>query len=196
MLAIENLSKHYGSRIIFEKISFRFPEGEKLALVGPNGAGKTTLLNILSGYEHADGGQVLKSQSIKIGYLPQEPEAEPEATVLAECMSGHLNIYQLKKSMDSALELLQTSNSDAHVHTYEIAEAQFGQAGGYGLEARANSILHGLGFQTQHIKNTPLALSGGWRMRLELAKVFINEPEIMILDEPTNHLDLPSLVWV
>ncbi len=196
MLAIEQLSKNFGARSIFEQVNFRFPDGEKLALVGPNGAGKTTLLNILTGHEQPDGGHIVKSQNLRIGYLPQEPEAHPEESVLLECMKGHQRTYQLKRIMDQALELLQSDNSPQRLTAYEQAESQFRQSDGYSLEAKASSILHGLGFHVSLIHRSPLTLSGGWRMRLELAKVFINEPDVMILDEPTNHLDLPSLMWV
>lgn len=196
MLALDKLSKHFGARTIFDQINFRFPEGEKIALVGPNGAGKTTLLNILCGLETADGGQILKSQGLKLGYLPQEPNPHPLATILLECISGHHEIFRLKEKMDEALAQLQIESSDQRLSAYEKAESQFRQAGGYSLEAKASGILHGLGFQNKQVEMHPEQLSGGWRMRLELAKVFINDPDVLILDEPTNHLDLPSLMWV
>jgi ATP-binding cassette subfamily F protein 3 len=196
MLALENLQKNFGSRIVLDHISYRFPDGEKVALVGANGAGKTTLLNILTGLETADGGRIVTSQNLKLGYLPQEPEANPKETVLADCLAGHREIYELKVRMDEALEALQTESSEELVARYEKAESQFSQAGGYSLEAKASGILHGLGFRPDQIHQSPKALSGGWRMRLELAKVFLNEPDVLVLDEPTNHLDLPSLIWV
>ena len=196
MLALDRLSKHFGARSLFEEVSYRFPEGEKIALVGPNGAGKTTLLNILCGLDSADGGQILRSQGLKLGYLPQEPNPHPLETILLESMTGHHEIYQLKKNMEKSLELLQSESSDARLSAYEKAETQFRQAGGYSLEAKASGILHGLGFRPDQVQADPRVLSGGWRMRLELAKVFINDPDVLILDEPTNHLDLPSLMWV
>lgn len=196
LLAIEQLSKNFGARTIFDKVSYRFPESEKIALVGPNGAGKTTLLNILTGIEAPDGGQVIRSQGLKLGYLPQEPNPDPLETVLAECLTGHHQLYRLKKNMDAELERLQGESSDKRLAAYERAESEFRLAGGYSLEAKASSILDGLGFTGLKQKQDPRSLSGGWRMRLELAKVFINDPDVLILDEPTNHLDLPSLVWV
>jgi len=196
MLALENLQKNFGSRIVLDSVSYRFPDGEKVALVGANGAGKTTLLNILTGLEVADGGRIVTSQNLKLGYLPQEPENNPKETVLIDCLAGHREIFQMKMLMEDALEALQTDSSDQLVSSYEKAESQFSQAGGYSLEAKASGILHGLGFSAQQIQQSPKALSGGWRMRLELAKVFLNEPDVLVLDEPTNHLDLPSLIWV
>lgn len=196
MLALENLQKNFGTRTVLDGVSYRFPESEKLALVGANGAGKTTLLNILCGLEAADGGRIITSQSLKLGYLPQEPEHNPQESVLIECMAGHREIFGLKLKMDEALAILENDSSETYIHAYEKAESQFSQAGGYSIEAKASGILHGLGFSPHQIHQSPLALSGGWRMRLELAKVFLNEPDVLILDEPTNHLDLPSLIWV
>ena len=196
MLALENIHKNFGSRTVLDQVSYRFPDGEKVALVGANGAGKTTLLNILCGLETVDAGRIISSQGLKLGYLPQEPDPHPQATVLLECMAGHREIFGLKICMEASLETLQTDSSEPQLLAYEKAETQFSQAGGYSLEAKASGILHGLGFNPQQIFHSPLDLSGGWRMRLELAKVFLNEPDVLILDEPTNHLDLPSLIWV
>lgn len=196
MLAIENLTKNFGARTILDDVNYRFPEGEKVALVGANGAGKTTLLNIISGTETVDAGRILTSQGLKVGYLPQEPEPDPRDSVLEECVNGHRTLSLLKNAMDDALAALQHDNSPATLHAFEKAETLFSQAGGYSLEARASGILSGLGFSAEALRASPKSLSGGWRMRLELAKVFLNEPDVLVLDEPTNHLDLPSLVWV
>ena len=124
MLAIENLTKSYGARTILSEVNYRFPDGEKIALVGPNGAGKTTLLNIISGTESVDGGKILSSQGLKLGYLPQEPESNPLPTVLEECVGGHRTISILKTRMDEALEALQHDISDARISEFEKAESQ------------------------------------------------------------------------
>lgn len=196
MLAIENLTKNFGARTVLNDVTYRFPEGEKVALVGANGAGKTTLLNIISGTESVDAGRILTSQGLKIGYLPQEPEPNPQPNVLEECVHGHRSLSLLKHSMDEALEALQHDDSADRLHAFEKAETLYRHAGGYSLESRASGILSGLGFSSEALRISPRSLSGGWRMRLELAKVFLNEPDVLVLDEPTNHLDLPSLVWV
>lgn len=196
MLALENLHKTFGSRTVLESVNYRFPDGEKIALVGANGAGKTTLLNIICGLETIDGGRILSSQGLKLGYLPQEPEANPKSSVLEECVNGHRTLSVLKNRMEEELKHLEVDSSDARILAFEKAESLFRSAGGYSLESRAASILGGLGFSDSVLKADPHSLSGGWRMRLELAKVFLNEPDVLILDEPTNHLDLPSLVWV
>lgn len=196
MLAIENLFKSFGSRTVLDQVNYRFPDGEKIALVGANGAGKTTLLNILCGQESIDGGRILSSQGLRLGYLPQEPESNPAASVLEECVAGHRTLALLKRAMDEELVHLETDSSDEWLSAFEKAESLYRQAGGYSLDARASAILGGLGFSDELCAADPRSLSGGWRMRLELAKVFLNEPDVLILDEPTNHLDLPSLVWV
>lgn len=189
MLRIENLKKSFGHKLLFEGASYHFPEGERIALVGANGAGKTSLLNLLSGVDAPDDGQVLKPSKTRVGYLPQKPNPNPRPTILAEGMAGATETMELKERMDDAM----AKNA---ADTYEKAEAAFRLAGGYSLESRATSILVGLGFKLRDLERSPLELSGGWRMRLELARLFLREPDFLILDEPTNHLDLPSLVWV
>ena len=196
MIRIENLSKAYGSKILFSQSSYHFPEGERIALVGPNGAGKSTLLNILCSIEEPDDGQILKPAKMNLGYLPQEPNPNPKETVLEECMDGALKLKKLKQDLDLILiEMENNYNEDVH-KKFEKIEDSFREAGGYALEARAKGILVGLGFLGNQLHKNPKQLSGGWRMRLELAKVFLNDPDFLVLDEPTNHLDLPSLIWV
>ncbi|MEZ4743700.1 MAG: ABC-F family ATP-binding cassette domain-containing protein [Bdellovibrionota bacterium] len=195
MIRLENLSKSFGSKLLFENVYYHFPICERIALVGTNGAGKSTLLNIISSLDHADSGVVLAPKQTTIAYLPQEPNPNPRKTVLLECQSGREDLLELKTQMDIILH----ANSDEKMndlHTYETLETTYRNKGGYTLEARACRILNGLKFTTADFEKSPLELSGGWRMRLELAKLFLKEADFLILDEPTNHLDLPSLVWV
>jgi ATP-binding cassette subfamily F protein 3 len=196
MIRIESLSKSFTETTLLDNLSFHFSEGEKIALVGANGAGKTTLLNIICDLEEADGGKVIKPQNCRIGYLPQKPNPTPRATVLGECMSGASKLTRLQDEMTKALHIMTKEENDEAIRQYEKAESAFRLASGYSLEANAYEILTGLGFQKKSIEQCPLTLSGGWRIRLELAKIFIENPDFLILDEPTNHLDLPSLVWV
>ncbi|WGL60792.1 ABC-F family ATP-binding cassette domain-containing protein [Pigmentibacter sp. JX0631] len=196
MIRIENLSKAYGSKILFSQSSYHFPEGERIALVGPNGAGKSTLLNILCSIEEPDDGQILKPAKMNLGYLPQEPNQNPKDTVLEECMDGALKLKKLKHDLDLILLEMENNYSEDVHKKFEKIEDAFREAGGYALEARAKGILVGLGFLGNQLHKSPKQLSGGWRMRLELAKVFLNDPDFLVLDEPTNHLDLPSLIWV
>ena len=195
-MRIDNLQKSFGSKVLFADATFHFPEGERIALVGANGAGKTTLLNIICGLETADSGRVVVANGTTVGYLPQEPNPQPAANVLEECMAGSTRLTGLRQTMERALHLMQERNDAAAISAYEKAEATFRLEGGYSLEAKATGILAGLGFRQNDLDKNPRSLSGGWRMRLELARLFLRQPDFLILDEPTNHLDLPSLVWV
>ncbi len=196
MIRIENLTKGYAAKTLFQNTTYHFPEAERVALVGPNGAGKSTLLNIICGIDEADSGQILKPAKVNLGYLPQEPNAHPKATLLEECVDGAIKLRELKKQLDHILEQMEENYSEEVHKKYEKIENDFREAGGYALEARAKGILLGLGFQDFLFSKNPKELSGGWRMRLELARVFLNDPDFLVLDEPTNHLDLPSLIWV
>lgn len=196
MIRIEQLKKSYGDRPILKNESFHFPVGERIAIIGDNGAGKTTLLNILCQIEIEDDGRVIVPSGCKIGYLPQEPNSNPEDTVIAECCTARADIVRMKHAMESALLVLERDHDERAIAAFAEAESLFRTAGGYELEGQAAKILVGLGFAEEELKRSPKTLSGGWRMRVELGKLFLLNPQVMILDEPTNHLDLPSLVWV
>ncbi len=196
MIRIENLKKTFGVRTLFEGVSYHFPAAERIALVGANGAGKTTLLNILCKLDEQDGGEVLVPSDAMIGYLPQKPNPEPRATVIAECQTGAERLARLKDEMDHTLQAMEHDATPELASRFDRSESEFRREGGYAIEATAHGILRGLGFSASDVEKDPRALSGGWRMRLELAKLFLGRPDFLILDEPTNHLDLPSLVWV
>ena len=196
MIRLEGIVKTYGPRVLFQNINYQFPLGARIALVGANGAGKTTLLNIICGLDDSDSGVVIRPKQLNLGYLPQEPNPNPAANVLQECLQGAQRLQELLKRMDTALERMTAEYSDENFASFEKAESAFRDAGGLSLESRGKGILSGLGFPAAWLDRSPKSLSGGWRMRLELARIFINEPDFLVLDEPTNHLDLPSLVWV
>jgi ATP-binding cassette subfamily F protein 3 len=197
MIRIENLCKAFAKKILFQNATYQFPQGgERVALVGPNGAGKSTLLNILCDMDASDSGKITKPHSLVLGYLPQEPNPDPKPTLLEECIEGAIELRKLSTRLDAAIEQMEKDYSEELHHKYERIETEFRNAGGYALESHAKGILIGLGFRTEQFSQSPKELSGGWRMRLELAKIFLNNPDFLILDEPTNHLDLPSLVWV
>lgn len=196
MIRIEGLSKAFAARVILRQATYHFPVGERVALVGANGAGKTTLLNMLCGLEDFDSGQIIRPRECVLGYLPQEPNPNPQRTILQECVEGHARLRELFRRQERAQEELMAQGSSTALEAFEAAHQKFIEAGGLVVESRARSILAGLGFSHTQFDTDPRSLSGGWRMRLELAKVFLNEPDFLILDEPTNHLDLPSLIWV
>jgi len=195
LIKLDNLSKAYGSKILLDNISYHIPEGSKIALVGNNGSGKTTLLRILLGEEEADSGSVLKPSRLSLGHLKQEASLDPNKTILEEALEGAKKLTVLKQELSVLSKELHTSSQDELIHRYSEVEAQYEKLGGYNLEAKAESLLMGLGFTKEKMCDSPANLSGGWAMRLEMAKMLINDPNFLVLDEPTNHLDLPSLVW-
>ncbi len=196
MIQLDSLYKRFQHKIILDEVCFQIPLGKRICLVGPNGAGKTTLLNILCGLEEPDAGQVIQANAYRIGYLPQVPNPEPQASILQEAQAGAQKLFRLKQQIRQLVEQLATHYSDDLVAKHDELESTYRHHDGYSLEAKARSILYGLGFSPTSFENSPMQLSGGWRMRLELAKIFIDDPDFLILDEPTNHLDLPSLIWV
>ncbi len=196
MIIIKDLVKKFGSREIVREFSHHFSKNANIGIVGANGAGKTTFLNMIIGIEPHDLGDIVVPKGCILGYLPQEPCENPKETILKECISGHIRLSDLQEKLDNSLKMMEENYSDEVYAEYELIEKEFSDNDGYALEAECKGILVGLGFETSQFDDSPLILSGGWRMRLELAKLLINEPNFLVLDEPTNHLDLPSLSWL
>ncbi|GHS91993.1 multidrug ABC transporter ATP-binding protein [Alphaproteobacteria bacterium] len=196
MIIVRNLSKSFGSKAILNNFSYQFPQNANISLIGSNGAGKTTLLNIISGLEEYDDGQIIIPKDCVLAYLPQSPCENPKESILQECVSGNQKVCALHAQREQALKNMTEAYSEETYDAYEKAEKEFADQGGYALEANAKGILAGLGFDNEQFEQRPQSLSGGWRMRLELAKLLLNDPNFLILDEPTNHLDLPSLTWL
>jgi ATP-binding cassette subfamily F protein 3 len=196
MIILRNLCKKFGDRVIIHDFSYHFSRKANIGIVGPNGAGKTTFLNIITSLEDHDSGSIIIPRDCILGYLPQSPCENPKDTILDECISGNTMLCQMKNTLHDVLGRMEEAYSEEIYEEYERAEKAFADNDGYALEAEAKGILVGLGFETSQFDDSPLILSGGWRMRLELAKLLINNPNFLILDEPTNHLDLPSLSWL
>ena len=199
MLTASGLTKSFGSRTLFTNVSLQLGPSRRIALIGSNGTGKTTLLEILTGLQEADAGEIYKPQEMKIGYLPQELEASKGKNVLEEVLSGAEDTSQLAtqlKRLSLELEKVNSENKSELISEFGEAQSRFEQIGGYAIEAEAHRLLSGLGFKT-HDHNRDLGeLSGGWQMRVALARLLLSKPDLLILDEPTNHLDVDSVAWL
>ena len=200
MISFSRISKQYGRQILFVDASFQLNPGEKVGLVGPNGSGKTTLFRMIVGEESADEGEVSVPKKMTVGYFRQDVEEMSGRSVLDEAIAGSGRLGDLHHE----LEALQHAMSDpAQAGDLDRILARFGEvqedydhAGGYGLEAQAREVLHGLGFDQERIDGDVGALSGGWKMRVAMARVLLGRPDVLLMDEPTNHLDIESIIWL
>ncbi|MBI5142710.1 MAG: ABC-F family ATP-binding cassette domain-containing protein [Nitrospirae bacterium] len=199
MLALGNIKKSYGTRRLLDGVSLSINAGERLALVGPNGAGKTTLFEIITKRMQPDGGNVIINDGVVIGYLRQEVNAASAKSVLEETIAGAEETTELAeriKRIEASINEATGARELAPLVT-ELGKLQtrFEFLGGYRLDAESRRILAGLGFSPERIDGPVRNLSGGWLMRVSLARLLLRKPDILLLDEPTNHLDLQSLLW-
>ncbi len=199
MISFANVSKQYGKQVLFVESSFQLNPGEKAGLVGPNGAGKSTLFRMITGEESADDGVVNVPKKLAIGYFKQEVDEMSGRPVLDEAIAGSGRLGDLHHEL---IELEHLMGDPSRVDYDRVLE-RFGQVqeeyqhlGGYELEARAREVLHGLGFEDAQIDDDVGALSGGWKMRVSMAKILLGKFDVLLLDEPTNHLDIESIVWL
>ncbi len=189
MLTISGLGKSFGGRTLFADASLQVNREDRIGLVGPNGAGKTTLFSMILGLEVPDGGTISLQRGTALGYLPQENAPVADETVLELTTATSPEISELQRYLNSA-------GPDAHDSgEYHHAHARFDELGGFQLQAKGKSILAGLGFHEKDFERPCRELSGGWVMRTYLARLLVQEPDLLMLDEPTNHLDLESLLW-
>src|SRR5664279_248541 len=200
MIALSGIYKQYGRQVLFVDASFQLNTGEKIGLVGPNGAGKTTIFRLITGEEHADDGDVSVPKKLSIGYFKQEIDEMSGWPVLDEAIAGSGRLGDLHHEL---IELEHALGDPARADEMEKILERFGevqgeyqQRGGYELEARAREVLHGLGFADALIDGDVGALSGGWKMRVAMAKVLLGRPDVLLMDEPTNHLDIESILWL
>ncbi len=202
MLQIEGLSLHFGERVLFDNIQTIINPGERIGLVGPNGAGKSTLLKIIAGIQNPDEGTVSISNEETIGYLPQDGvDPDPELTVLEEVERAFTEIIKLREQFDVIQKKLETYDPESSEHATALEEfghvqQELENSGSYTLEAEIERILMGLGFSEDDFVRSTTEFSGGWLMRIALAKLLLRKPSYLLLDEPTNHLDIESLQWI
>lgn len=200
MIAFNSVTKQQGSSILFSNGSFQINPGEKIGLVGPNGAGKTTLFRLIMNEESLDQGTISKPDKIRIGYFSQNIEEMKGRSVLQEVLSSG-NLENLKIEIAQLEEKLQDPNLGEDemmrvVERYGDLQGEFESMGGYDLDSRAQEILGGLGFSKEDMQIDVGKFSGGWKMRVSLAKILLLLPEVLLMDEPTNHLDVESIVWL
>ncbi|MDI4666805.1 ATP-binding cassette domain-containing protein [Xanthobacter autotrophicus] len=200
MIRLDNIGKQNGKQIVFIEASAALLKGEKIGLVGPNGAGKTTLFRMITGEEPPDEGQVSVDRGITIGYFSQDVGEMAGRSALAEVMDGagpvSVVAAELKELETAMADPERADEMDAIIERYGEVQGRFEELGGYALEGRAAEVLAGLGFSQEMMDGDVGKLSGGWKMRVALARILLMRPDVMLLDEPSNHLDIESLIWL
>ena len=200
MIRLDKIGRQNGKQILFIEASAALQKGEKVGLVGPNGAGKTTLFRMITGEEQPDEGQVAADRGITIGYFSQDVGEMAGRSVVTEVMDGAGPVSTVAaelKDLEAALaDPDRAAEMDTIIERYGEVQARFQELDGYALEGRAYEVLAGLGFSQEMMDGDVGALSGGWKMRVALARILLMNPDVMLLDEPSNHLDLESLIWL
>jgi ATPase subunit of ABC transporter with duplicated ATPase domains len=200
MISFSRIGKQYGRQILFVDASFQLNPGEKVGLVGPNGSGKTTLFRMIVGEETADEGDVSVPKKLTIGYFRQDVEEMAGRSVLDEAIAGSGRLgslhHELEDLQHGMADQGRAADIDAILARFGEVQEEYEHLGGYALENRTREILLGLGFDDERIDGDVGALSGGWKMRVAMARVLLGEPEVLLMDEPTNHLDIESIIWL
>ena len=200
MIRLDKIGRQNGKQILFIEASAALQRGEKVGLVGPNGAGKTTLFRMITGEEQPDEGQVAADRGITIGYFSQDVGEMAGRSVVTEVMDGAGPVStvaaELKELEHALADPDRAAEMDTIIERYGEVQARFQELDGYALEGRAYEVLAGLGFSQEMMDGDVGALSGGWKMRVALARILLMNPDVMLLDEPSNHLDLESLIWL
>src|SRR6201746_2094095 len=200
MIRLENISKQNGRQILFIEASAALQRGEKIGLVGPNGSGKTTLFRMITAEELPDEGQVSTDRGISIGYFSQDVGEMAGRSAVAEVMDGAGPVSSVAaelRELEAAMgDPDRADEMDDIIARYGEVQARFEELDGYALEGRAREVLAGLSFSEAMMDGDVGALSGGWKMRVALARILLMRPDAMLLDEPSNHLDIESLIWL
>jgi ATPase subunit of ABC transporter with duplicated ATPase domains len=200
MIYFSNINKQYGKQLIFVEASFQLNPGEKVGLVGPNGSGKTTLFRMVVGEEQPDEGEVSVPKKMTVGYFRQDVEEMKGRSVLDEAIAGSGRAGDLHHELEALQQAMEdperADEMDKILDRFGHVQEEYEHLGGYTLEAQAREVLHGLGFHDDQIDGDVGALSGGWKMRVALARVLLGRPQVLLMDEPTNHLDIESIIWL
>jgi ATP-binding cassette subfamily F protein 3 len=204
VIHLTNITKQYGPRVLYKDASFQIRPGDKIGLVGPNGAGKTTIFRIITGEEGIDGGMVSVEGKTVVGYFSQSVGEMRGRSALEEVKAGAGRVSELaarlkeyeKRLEDSAVNPLDDDEMADLLEKYGEAQSEFESRGGWDLDSRAKEILTGLGIGPGDYDRGVEQFSGGWKMRIALAKILALQPDVLLMDEPTNHLDLESIIWL
>jgi ATP-binding cassette subfamily F protein 3 len=201
MLHIQNVSLAFGGQQLFRNLNWRLRKGDRIGLVGPNGSGKTTLFRLIMGQLEPDMGSIQRGRAVTLGYLPQEGIKTAGRTLFAEARSALPQLADIQTELAEIHAALEQHAGDEEEHTELLArygelQHRFEELGGFRADAEVAKVLSGLGFPQQHFERLTETFSGGWQMRIALAKLLLQQPDILLLDEPTNHLDLDSLLWL
>jgi ATP-binding cassette, subfamily F, member 3 len=197
MISISDLDFHFGSRTLYDGASLHIKPKDKIGLVGLNGTGKSTLLRLLVGEYRPDGGSISMSKDVSLGFLNQDLLSyDSHESILIVAMQAFAEALELQKKIDEILLKFETDYTDDLVDKLATLQERFEALGGYTMQSKAEEILEGLGFATEDLQKPLKTFSGGWRMRVMLAKILLQQPSLLLLDEPTNHLDLPSIKWI
>ena len=201
MIQLSSLTKRFGERVLLDAVTWHVGDHDRVGLCGPNGAGKTTLLKMLAGFEEADGGEVIRPTALTVGYLPQDGLSYSGRTVFAEASDALRPLLEMKAEMHDLEHRLADASvpageHDALLDRYSTLQERFRMGDGYAIDLKVATILRGLGFSPSDFDTEAGHLSGGWQMRLALAKLLLQTPGLLLLDEPTNHLDLEARNWL
>jgi ATP-binding cassette subfamily F protein 3 len=201
MIQLSDLTKTFGDRVLFDHVTWQITDRERVGLCGPNGAGKTTLLKMMAGLDEPDDGAILKPAALTVGYLPQDGLNHSGRTVFEEASSAFADLLATKAEMHALEDRLgdegiAEAEHEAMLHRYSDLQDRFRVHDGYSIELKTSTVLQGLGFKSADFERPTETFSGGWQMRIALAKLLLGQPNLLLLDEPTNHLDLEARNWL